>query len=170
MPHPLVLQLRFTRSEFRRALADVTEADARHRVEPMNTISWIIGHLAWHEQRCWLTRAQGQVIVPQVNEWCGYGRPFCNPPLDAVWEAWHTITKAADPYLDTLTTEALRGFMLIDGKPHGESIGSMLHRITYHYWYHLGESQAIRQMLGHTHLPQFVGDIHREAPYITEES
>ncbi len=35
-------------------------------------------------------------------------------------------------------------------------------------WYHLGESQAIRQMLGHTHLPIFVGAIHDEAPYIPE--
>lgn len=35
-------------------------------------------------------------------------------------------------------------------------------------WYHLGESQAIRQMLGHTHLPIFVGAIHDEAPYMPE--
>jgi hypothetical protein len=29
----------------------------------------------------------------------------------------------------------------------------------YHYWYHLGEAHAIRQMLGHQDLPQFVGDM-----------
>ena len=29
----------------------------------------------------------------------------------------------------------------------------------YHYWYHLGEAHATRQMLGHTDLPQFVGDM-----------
>jgi len=35
--------------------------------------------------------------------------------------------------------------------------GTRLHRTTYHYWFHLGESQAIRQLLGHTKLPTFVG-------------
>src|SRR5881398_2569893 len=38
-----------------------------------------------------------------------------------------------------------------------ETPGTKLHRTTYHYWFHLGESQAIRQMLGHTKLPDFVG-------------
>ena len=35
--------------------------------------------------------------------------------------------------------------------------GAKLLRTTYHYWFHLGESQAVRQMLGHTKLPDFVG-------------
>jgi hypothetical protein len=57
---------------------------------------------------------------------------------------------------------------VVNGKPVRESIGSMLHRITYHYWYHIGESQAIRQFLGHSGLPEFVGAIHAEAPYMPE--
>jgi hypothetical protein len=38
----------------------------------------------------------------------------------------------------------------------------------YHYWYHTGENAAIRQNLGHTGLPNFVGDIDGEAPYRAE--
>ena len=39
-----------------------------------------------------------------------------------------------------------------------ETPGTKLHRTTYNYWFHLGESQAIRQMLGPTgKLPDFVG-------------
>ena len=38
-----------------------------------------------------------------------------------------------------------------------ETPGTKLHRTTYHYWFHLGEAQAVRQMLGHTKLPDFVG-------------
>ncbi len=56
MIHPLVLQLRFTRSEFKRGLDGLSDADARRRLEPMNCISWNIGHLAWQEQRYWLQR------------------------------------------------------------------------------------------------------------------
>ena len=68
MLHPLVVQLRFTRSEFRHALAGLSDADARRRFLPMNCISWNIGHLAWQEQRYWLWRAQGTVLLPHVNE------------------------------------------------------------------------------------------------------
>ena len=68
MLHPLVVQLRFTRSEFRRALAGLSDADARRRFLPMNCISWNIGHLAWQEQRYWLWRAQGTMLLPHVNE------------------------------------------------------------------------------------------------------
>ena len=35
----------------------------------------------------------------------------------------------------------------------------MIYRNTYHYWHHLGEAHAIRQMLGHQNLPEFVGDM-----------
>jgi hypothetical protein len=168
MPHPLVLQLRFTRSEFRRALQDVTEDEGQRRFEPMNSISWIVGHLAWQEQLYWLTRAQGKVVLPDLNETNAFGKPASNPPLNEMWQAWRTITEAADPWLDTLKTDTLTSYMTVNGKPHWESIGSMLRRVVYHYWYHTGESQAIRQLLGHKDLPTFVGNIHHEAPYIPE--
>jgi hypothetical protein len=166
MPHPLVLQLRFTRSEFKRALVDLSDAEARHRFMPMNCISWNIGHLAWQEQRYWLQRGQGQILLPHINELFAYGAPASRPPLDEIWDAWHTITKAADPWLDTLTTEKLQQPIIIDGQPSAYIFGSLLQRVLYHYWYHTGENMAIRQMLGHTNLPDFVGDIDVEAPYL----
>jgi hypothetical protein len=45
--------------------------------------------------------------------------------------------------------------------------GEFLRGLVYHYWFHLGESQAIRQMLGHRDLPTFVGEIN-SAPYLPE--
>ena len=36
-------------------------------------------------------------------------------------------------------------------------------RNIYHYWYHTGEASAVRQMLGHANLPEFVGDINQAA-------
>jgi hypothetical protein len=168
MPHPLVLQLRFTRSEFQRALADLTDADARHRFLPMNCISWNIGHLAWQEQRYWLFRGQGQILLPDINDLFAYGAPASTPPLDSMWEAWHTITRAADPWLDAVTTETLQQPVIIDEQPSSIIFGSLLQRVIYHYWYHTGENMAIRQLLGHTNLPDFVGDIDGEAPYRPE--
>jgi hypothetical protein len=53
----------------------------------------------------------------------------------------------------------------LDGKATGQTLGSAMLRMTYHYWYHTGEIQAIRQMLGHADLPQYVGDLEGVAPY-----
>lgn len=166
MPHPLVLQLRFTRGEFQRALKGVTEEEAQRRFEPINPIGWMVGHLAWQEQRYWLTQAQGITVAREVNA-CGYGEPPSTPSLKAMWAAWKAITEAADPWLDQLDEAALLTHStLTSGKPSSESIGTRLLRTTYHYWYHTGESQAIRQLLGHAKLPTFVGDIGDKAPYL----
>lgn len=170
MPHPLVLQLRFARSEFKRALVGVTDDEARRRFLPMNCISWNIGHLAWQEQRYWLHRMQAQTLLPELNTLFCYGCPAITPPLDEMWSAWHTVTAAADPFLDTLTTADLlspRTFGVGEGA-FTTSPGNLMQRVIYHYWYHTGENMAIRQNLGHTGLPDFVGDIDGQAPYRAE--
>jgi hypothetical protein len=85
-----------------------------------------------------------------------------------MWAAWHIIIEAADLWLDTLTTEKLQQHVIIDGQPSDLIFGSLLQRLIYHYWYHTGENMAIRQMLGHGELPEFVGNIDDEAPYRPE--
>jgi len=168
MTHPLVDQLRFVRSEFKRALEGITDAEARQRFLPMNCISWNVGHLAWQEQRYWLWRAQNQILLPDINQQFAYGAPASTPSLDEMWQAWHTITQTADPWLETVTTEKLDSPVIFNGEPIGTNWGSLLLRVIYHYWYHTGENIVIRQNLGHTHLPDFVGDIDTEAPYRPE--
>jgi hypothetical protein len=159
MPHPLVTQLRFTRSEFVRCLEEVSEKDACSRLAPANCISWIVGHLANQEHRYWVMLAQGKDLAPGLNDLVGYGKPASTPPLGETWATWRTVTAAADQYLDTLTPELLQTHFELEGKPVGESVGTMLLRNIYHYWFHAGEAHAIRQMLGHIDLPQFVGDM-----------
>ncbi len=168
MVHPLVHQLRFTRKEFLRAVRGVSDQDARKRLLPMNCISWNIGHLAWQEQRYFLHYAQGLMPWPEVNKAFAYGAPASTPPLAEVLEAWKAITAAADPWLDTVTTATLQDAALLDGKPTNRIYGNMLQRVIYHYWYHTGENMAIRQMLGHKRLAQFVGAIDSQAPYRPE--
>lgn len=168
MVHPLVSQLRFTRHEWLRALRGVDDADGRVRLEPMNSISWIVGHLAWHEQWYWLRYAQDVDLVPGLDKLVGSGRPPSTPSLQETKSAWREITAAADPYLDTLTSETLQGHFQWRNKPMRETIGTMLLRLTYHYWFHTGEVLAIRQLLGHGDLPEFVGDIGAKGPYRPE--
>lgn len=168
MLHPLVAQLRFTRNEFRRGLVGVTEEDAVQRFMPMNCLSWNVGHLAWQEQRYFVYFAQGKLPQPQLNELFAYGAPASFPSLQGMWVAWTAITRAADVWLSTVTPATLQSPVIIDGQPTAHRYGTLLQRVIYHYWYHTGENAAIRQLLGHTNLPEFVGDLDGEAPYRPE--
>src|SRR5436190_17807678 len=161
--HPLVDQLRFTRSEFRRGLRGTPEADAVRRLEPMNSIGWIVAHLAWHEQRYWLTRVLGKTPRPDLNEIAANGGPATTPPLRTMLAAWGEVTAATDPWLDGLAAADLPE--PLPGSGPQRTIGSAIQRVTYHYWFHTGEVLAIRQVLGHPRLPEFVGNIDEEAPY-----
>jgi hypothetical protein len=179
MPHPLVTQLRFARSEFVRCLEGISDEDARHRIMPMNCISWMVGHLAAQEQYYFVFFPQGEVPHPQLNKLVGFGHPASTPPLADMWQVWHDITEAADTYLDTLTTEQLlthleqdistfedalfgtvsKKILAQSSVRSGESVGTRMLRTTYHYFFHTGEAHAIRQQLGHPDLPYFVGDM-----------
>jgi uncharacterized damage-inducible protein DinB len=167
--HPLVLQLKFTRSEFKRGLKGLSEEDASKRLLPMNCISWNVGHLAWQEQKYILYYGQGQMPYPEIDKLFAYGAPASTPSLQEILKLWQIITLSTNSWLETMTSEKLQKFVV---KPDGSQIqytyGSLLQRMIYHYWYHTGENLAIRQMLGHTKLAQFVGNIDRQAPYTPE--
>ncbi len=158
MLHPLVVQLRFARSEFVRCFDGVSEEDGVRRLLPMNCISWIVGHLANQENGYWVFMAQGKVLAPELRKLVGFGQPASTPPLAGMWATWREVTAAADAYLDTLTPDILQTRLLWKGEPVDETVGTLLLRNIYHYWFHTGEAHAIRQMLGHPDLPQFVGE------------
>lgn len=168
MTHPLVLQLRFTRSEFLRGIKGVTEKEGKKRFLPMNCISWNVGHLAWQEQRYFLSYGLGVSLYPDIEKSHAYGAPASTPSLKEMLAAWKQITLAADPFLETLTSKKLAQNVISNGKEIQRTYGNLIQRTIYHYWYHLGENMAIRQNLGHKDLPQFVGSIDTKAPYQPE--
>lgn len=170
MAHPLVLQLRFTRSEFARAWKGVSEQDAQRHFESLNCMSWMIGHLAWQEQYYFLHYGQGQLLLPDINQEFANGAPASTPSLERVRSAWQAITNAADPWLEQLTTEQLQQHVTSQGKPIAYIYGNLVQRVIYHYWYHTGEIMAIRQLLRHERLPQFVGSLDKKASYQPEAS
>jgi hypothetical protein len=159
MTHPLVTQLHFARSEFVRCLEGLSDEDARQRLLPMNCISWMIGHLAMQEQFYWVYLAQGKMIRPNLYELVGTGRPGSTPSLADMWQTWQEITAAADEFLEIVAIEQLATHLMQGETKSRETVGTMLLRTTYHYWFHAGEAHAVRQQLGHVDLPEFVGDM-----------
>jgi len=191
MPHPLVTQLRFARSEFVRCLDGISDTDARQRLLPSNCISWMVGHLAAQEQYYFSFYPNGKVVYPYLNRLVGFGQPASTPPLAEMWANWRAITAAVDDYLDGLTTDQLKvhltqkigsgknsyeagafGTLSTEALEKGsirawESVGTLMRRTTYHYFFHTGEAHMIRQQLGHPDLPYFVGSM-KEAIYESE--
>lgn len=164
MTHPLVAQLRFTRGEFHRGLEGLSAPDAEGCLEPMNSIAWMVGHMANHEHAYWLRFAQGADRDPELSA-VSSGKPATTPRYPTMLAAWLRVTAAADPYLDSLTSDDLARHLEGRGRPAAENIGTMLQRLIYHYWFHLGEVLAVRQLLGHRGLPEFVGALGTQAPH-----
>jgi uncharacterized damage-inducible protein DinB len=125
----------------------------------MNSIGWMIGHMANQEHFYWVFLAQGQNVAGDLYKRVGTGRPASTPPLDEMWEVWQRVAHTADPFLDSITRDQLPIHFQFRGEAMGENIGTMLMRNIYHYWFHTGEAHAVRQQLGHTGLPQFVGSM-----------
>ena len=124
--------------------------------------------MAWHEQKYWLELAQKMIPHQELVARFAYGAPKSSPTLDEVIKSWRAVTRETKPWLEKLTTAGLQADLLRHGKSVGQSYGSAMHRLIYHYWYHIGEVLAIRQMLGHCNLPEFVGELEENAPYRSE--
>jgi hypothetical protein len=127
----------------------------------MNSISWVVAHLADQEHYFWVACAQGKSILPEVVLQCGYGSPASTPPLNVAVDAWKAVMAEADNYLEPLTPEKMETFLAEDGRPFDENVGTTLMRNIYHYWSHLGEIISIRQIMGHAHVPEYVGDLRK---------
>ena len=154
----IINQIKFARSEFKKGFNGVSEEDGGKRLMPANSIGWIIGHLAWHEQYYWLTRAQGKTLIPEIIDQVGFGRPASTPSLKKMILYWEKITRDSDDYLCRLKENDLLDHMSVGGKKLPFNIGTMISRVIYHYWFHNGEIQALRQLMGHSDLPEFVSD------------
>ena len=159
--------MRFARSEWQRGLAGLSEVDAGIRFLPMNSISWMLGHMAWHERLCWMRRARG-LKGDRALDAFGTGRRASTPSLAAMQTAWDRVVAESDTFLDALTTADLERPLAHDTREHPPSAGSQLQYVTYHYWSHIGEVSAVRQLLGHADLAEYVGDLPREAEYRPE--
>jgi hypothetical protein len=73
----------------------------------MNSIGWIVGHLAWQEQRYLVHRPHGIMLREDIQKEFAFGAPMSTPPLKEMLAAWRTITTTADPFIDQLTPAKL---------------------------------------------------------------
>ncbi|HJO82822.1 MAG TPA: DinB family protein [SAR202 cluster bacterium] len=150
--HALVQMQRIARMECARGLQGLSDEDARKRVEPMNCISWQIGHAAIQRHGFFVAWPQGIDVADEYRPY-GTGGPASQPPLDEALTLWQASCDEADAWLEAATEESL--LLPMSSSPKGENSGTLIVRNIYHTWCHIGEISAIRQILGHKP-PEFV--------------
>jgi hypothetical protein len=156
-PHNLVWQLRKAREEWAIIFEGVSDEDGFRRVGRMNSLGWMMAHLAWHEQLVYALMT-GKMIAPTLNEIAPTGGPVTTPRLSEMTSLWQQVTSETDAYFATLTLEDLRGHLEFNGDTFPECIGAIFQRINNHYFYHIGEASAIRQMLEHPDIPDIMAE------------
>ena len=148
---------RFALSEFERGLEGVTDEEARRRMAKadsteMNAISWTSGHIACH----WLRVAAYAKQEEQPGEVLRFFGPAADPSPPPLSDALKLLddAKASIDWLASaddvlMSTARGEGF---------ESVGTALMRAVLHTWFHTGEINAVRQLLGHAEI-SFVGKL-----------
>ena len=129
-------------------------ADLERRVGGINSVAWIVGHLAWQEQAYWLT-SRGEPAVADLQAF-GHTRPEAPPRFGEVFETWTRVTAAADPWLVGLREDDLRAHLRGRRLFDEENIGTLLTRASGHYYLHIGQITAVRKLLDYP-VPGFVG-------------
>ena len=64
----LVDQLKFARNEFERCFEGVPDEDGEERLMPINSIGWMVAHLANQENGYWNYLGQGLVIHRELRK------------------------------------------------------------------------------------------------------
>lgn len=159
MAHKIVEHLWFARAKWLTGYDGLSNEEAQIRHGDANSPSWMVGHLAFFEQLTWCQLAQEKTVVEGMDVY-GFGAPATTPPLAEVMAAWKTIIPVCDVYLEQLSEADMSAFLIRpNGQRFGDDIGTTLLRHTWHYWYHLGEMQALRSKMGHKNLPPYIGKI-----------
>ncbi len=160
---------RFALSEFERGLEGVTDEEARTRISKadgseMNAISWIVAHIAAH----WPLVAgfATQAALPEDSA-AAYRRTKADPTPPPLADALKLLGNAKDS-IEWISgaDDALLSTTRADA-PGRENVGTQLMRVVLHTWFHTGEINAVRQMLGHAEIG-FVGRMADELEWRSE--
>lgn len=152
---------RFALSEFERGLDGLTDDEARTRTEKadgteVNAVSWTIGHIAGH----WLMVAAYANDGTLAEDLSRYGGPAADPTPPSLDEARALLSDAKAATEWTADAAAALLSTTREGSPLSRqgNVGTVLMRVILHTWFHTGEINAVRQMLGHAEIP-FVGSM-----------
>ena len=144
---------RYALSEFERGIEGVTDDEAQVQLtkadeSKMNAIAWIVAHIAWHWLRVGKQATQESEGDRSLSVWNTDPTP---PPMKVALRRLNSA-KASVSWIDDAGSDVLSRS---GGR---ENVGTALMRVVLHTWFHIGEINAIRQMLGHDEIV-YVGEM-----------
>ncbi len=95
------------------------------QLEPINSTSWIIGHLAVQDQQQGIEPAQAALQDPSHPDFVGNGKPASPPPVDEMWTIWSGFKYETDQNFETKTSQMLTTHQEKDEAPGSESAGRL---------------------------------------------
>lgn len=162
--YPPVDMARFTFSEFERGFAGLTEEEATTRLEKrdgtqMNAPTWTVKHISVP----WLFVSMLATGAQMPDGMGSYFGPGADPTPPSVEDAFALLAQAkstTEAWLPQATDEMLSQ-KRAPGRNAQENTGTILLRAMLHTWFHTGEINATRQLLGHPEI-QFIGQLQGE--------
>lgn len=141
---------RFSAKEFVLGLEGISDEQARRRLKKadgsvMNSASWTIAHVAAH----WATVAAlfDEADLP-MEEIARYFGPDADPAPPPLQQALERFLEATQGMSDWITVDDDSMTRAVEYAGVSETTGQALVRVTLHTWFHIGEINAIHQMLG----------------------
>jgi len=148
-------------TEFRRGLEGLSAEESSIRVSKadgttMNAIAWSVQHIArhWWNAKQAATGATAASVPPASSDG--------TPPAWQDALAHFDVATSDLAWIDVTNDEQ---FLAIPAFSQRESTGTFLGRAIFHTWFHIGEINAVRQMLGHDEI-MFVGPAGAELTWI----
>jgi hypothetical protein len=142
----------FALSECERGLQGLGDSDAEVRIDKadgsqMNAITWTVGHIAmhWHWTDFLVTEAP---LPPNPLAFFGQTADPTPPPMAGTREMLAQAVSRAETWLPAADDELLSSKRVF-GPQKEERLGVQLLRAVLHTWFHIGEINAQRQLLGH---------------------
>ena len=148
----IIYQYKITNNQVLNYINDINDSESKTVFEPLNCISWTIGHLARYNNLAFASRSRG-VKVPDKFRDFENGSPHSQKDLIYVKGLWLETLNATEKFLDSLEEKDLKkvpdneSYIELNKKEE-ENLGTFMTRRIFHSWNHLGEIASVRQLLG----------------------
>ena len=142
----IIDQYKITNNQVLNYINDISDEESKAIFAPLNCISWTLGHLSRYNNLAFAARAKGEQIPEEFRDFEN-GSPHSQKDLSYVKGLWEKTLNDTDKFLDNLKEEDLKRILNNDSYD-VDNLGTVMTRMIFHSWNHLGEIASVRQLLG----------------------
>ena len=142
----IIDQYKITNNQVLNYINDISDEESKAIFTPLNCISWTLGHLSRYNNLTFAARLKGEQIPEKFRDFEN-GSPHSQKDLSYVKGLWEQTLNDTDKFLDNIKEEDLNRVLNNDSYD-VDNLGTVMTRMIFHSWNHLGEIASVRQLLG----------------------